>query len=609
MAISRRSFIKHSAAAGAAGAALTQVSGCSSTSVDSQRFLTNPLLPTPFQHSVASGDPTESSAIIWTRISQRDENDFPIAGDVPASYSVYSDAEMTQLISSGNAMALAENDYCVKVDVSGLPSYTAHYYQFSALGFDSPIGRFQTLPDWDENSENRLRVAVVSCSNYPHGYFHIYRKIAERNDIDLVVHLGDYLYEYGDDEYGDTRPVDPPHEMISLDDYRRRHALYKTDPDLEALHRQYAFINIWDDHETTDNSRKCTANNHSEATEEGLDPDDPNFQEGYWYERKTFGIQAFFEWMPIRPVEDDVVAAGDLFGPAVGKTWRKFSAGKFLDLIMIDTRLWGRDDQAGGAAFQREDVRDYQSDDPNCGDTTVHRDMLGPDQELWLHEQLASSQAKWKVIGNQLIMSQLRTSPGALAVPPTYLNTDAWDGYPTSQERLYEALQGNHMDGSDNPLADPVDNVVVITGDIHTSWAFDVTPDPDQLPAYNPIAVEFVGPSITSPGVPLPGEGANAVSAANTHLKYVNLDQKGWILLDLAADYATAEWYHYGGDAAVDSPDDPGDGTLARAYRTSSASGENGLESNFPDVTGADKQTQPSTEYLSSRPARAPNVA
>jgi alkaline phosphatase D len=606
MTISRRNFLRNSAAAGAAGVAATSISGCASPVVTLERVMSSEDLPTPFQHNIASGDPTESSALIWTRVTQRDEDGNFISGDVPVSWRVFRDPELTNLVASGNYNAAEATDYCVKVDVTGLSAYTAYYYQFSALGFDSAIGRFQTLPDWDVDTDNRLRVAVVSCSNYPHGYFHIYRKIAERNDIDLVVHLGDYLYEYGDGEYGDTRLVDPPHEMISLDDYRRRHALYKTDPDLAKLHQQYAFINIWDDHETTDNSRKCTANNHTEASEEGLAPSDPNFNEGYWYERKNFGIQAFFEWMPIRPVEDDVAAAGDLFSPAVGKTWRKFAAGKFLDLIMIDTRIWGRDDQADGAAFQREDVRDYQSTDPDCGDTTVHRDILGPDQEQWLHDQLRNSTAKWKVIGNQLIMSHLRTTPSTLATPATYLNTDAWDGYPTSQERLYEVLQGNNMDGSDNPNADSVDNVVVITGDIHTSWAFDVTPNPDELPAYNPIGVEFVGPSITSPGVPIPGETANALSAANTHLKYTNLEQKGWILLDLSPDFATGEWYHYGGDEAVDSPDDPGDGTLARVYRTSSAAGSNGLESNSPDITGTDKQTQPSEAYLASRPARAP---
>ena len=599
--LNRRDFLRSSAVVGAASAVTLAASGQSATPRDQQRTpLPGDGTVDPLKHSIASGDPTSSSVILWTRVTQMDEDGQLIAGDVPVLWSVYSDPERTQRVSTGQTMALAANDYCVKVDAQGLNPYTAYYYQFSALGFDSPVGRAQTLPDWDADTDNRLRIAVVSCSNYPHGYFHVYKEIADRNDIDLIVHLGDYIYEYGNGEYGDTREVDPPGEMLTLDDYRRRHALHKAEPDLSELHRQFTWVTVWDDHETTDNSRKCTANNHTEGPiEEG--------GEGVWYERKSFGIQAYFEWMPIRPAEDDVITQGQLFNPSLGKTWRKYSAGQFADIIMIDTRLWGRDDESeAGAAFQREAVRDYMSPDPLCGDTTAHRDILGPDQEAWLHEQLRSSPAKWKIIGNQLILSQLRVTPGALAVPPTYLNTDAWDGYPTSQERLYEVLQGHHPDGSDNPDAGPVDNVVVITGDIHTSWAFDVTPNPDALPSYDPVAVEFVGPSVTSPGLPIPGEVANAISVSNLHLKYVNLDQKGWVLLDLAPDYATGEWYHIGPDAVVDAEERPEPSTLARVYRTPSTPGDNGIEIDLTDPTGRSHQTDPGQAYLDGRPPKAP---
>lgn len=601
MSMDRRQFMRNGAATAAVGLAGAQLVACGTSPASGAR-VGNPdvAAENPFKHGLASGDPCIDKVVIWTRITQVDEFAMPVEEDVQVLWKVYSDPDLTSLVTEGVAIATLENDYCVKVDVNGLMPYTTYYYQFSTLGFDSVIGRAQTLPDWGADTLDRLRIAVVSCSNYPHGFFHVYREIAERNDIDFVIHLGDYLYEYGDGEYGDSRPVDPPHEMISLDDYRRRHALYKTDPDLAELHRQYSFINIWDDHETTDNSRKCTANNHTEAEGAGLDSGEAGFNEGYWYERKTFGIKAFFEWMPIRPVEDDQSAAGELFAPKVGKTWRTFNAGNFVDFIMIDTRLWGRDDQASGAAFTKESVRNYQSADPDCNDTTVHRDMLGPDQEQWLHEQLSQSTAKWKVIGNQLIMSHLRTTP-RVGVPPavvseaTYLNTDAWDGYPTTQERMYAAIKDN-----------AVDNVVVLTGDIHTSWAFDITSDPDALPTYDPLAVEFVGPSVTSPGLPVPGESANVVQVANPHLKYVNLDQKGWVLLDLTADHATGEWYHIGTDEVVDAPERPGPSRLARAYRTSSVPGQNGLETNFPDLTGADKQTQLSSSYLNSRPPMAP---
>lgn len=596
----RRDFLRSTAAVGAAGTVLG-VAGCGQSSAPANRVtLPGVEVQDPFKHGLASGDPTSSSVLLWTRVTPTDLDGNFIPGDVTVSWSAYRDPELTELVTGGTTIAREANDYCVKVDAIGLSPYTAYYYRFSALGHDSVIGRAQTLPDWDAETENRLRIAVVSCSNYPHGYFHVYKEIADRNDIDLIIHLGDYIYEYGNGEYGDTRDVDPPNEMLTLDDYRRRHALHKAETDLAELHRQFTWITVWDDHETTDNSRKCTANNHSEgAIDEG--------GEGNWYERKSFGIQAYFEWMPIRPVSDDVVAAGQLFAPALGKTWRKYSAGNFADIIMIDTRLWGRDDESdAGAPFQREAVRDYMSADPLCGDTTAHRDILGPDQEAWLHEQLRTSTAKWKILGNQLIVSQLRVTPSLVAVPPTYLNTDAWDGYPTSQERLYEVLQGNNPDGSDNPDASAVDNVVVITGDIHTSWAFDVTPNPDALPAPTPIAVEFVGPSVTSPGLPIPGDLPNVLRASNRHLQWVNLDQKGWILLDLAPDYATGEWYHIGTDAVVDSPDRPAPSTLARAYRTPSTPGSNGIELDLTDVTNTAHQTDPGEDYLASRPAKAP---
>lgn len=602
MSISRRDFLRSGAYAGAAGAALG-VAGCGQSAPTTGQRVTMPGvdLGNPFKHGVASGDPTQNTMVIWTRLTRVDTAGNPVAGDVPVTWAAFADPALTQPVASGNTVARAENDYCAKVDLAGLAPYTAYYYRFSADGFESPIGRGQTLPDWAADTDRRLRIAVVSCSNFAHGFFHIYRAIAERNDIDLVIHLGDYLYEYGNGEYGDTRDCDPPTEMLTLDDYRRRHAQYKTDPDLGELHRQYSFITIWDDHETTDNSRKCTANNHTEGpiAEGG---------EGNWYARKSFGIQAYFEWMPIRPAADDVIAAGSLFAPELGKTWRKFSLGEFADIVMIDTRLWGRDDESdAGAAFTRAAVRDYQSSDPLCGDDTTHRDILGPDQEAWLHAQLRDSTAKWKILGNQLIASQLRVTPGPVAAPATYLNTDAWDGYPTSQERLYAVLAGNNADGTPNP-DNRVDNTVVLTGDIHTSWAFDVTADPDALPTYTPLAVEFVGPSVSSPGIDVPGETANAIRTSNIHLQYVNLDQRGWILLDLTADYATGEWYHLGTDAVVDAPAYPGGpGALARVYRTPSTPGDNGIEINLTDPTGTmTLQTQPDQAYQDARPPKAP---
>ena len=389
----------------------------------------------------------------------------------------------------------------------------------------------ETLP---ADGVERLRMAVVSCSNYPFGFFNAYGRIAERADLDLVLHLGDYLYEYpgrgvseerNPDEYGDGRAIgrapEPPYEVVTLDDYRTRHACYKSDPDLQELHRQHPMIAVWDDHESANNSWRDGALNH-----------DPDRGEGPWSRRKAVSIKAYYEWMPIR-----VVAPQD-----PGIIYRGFDLGGLAALNMLDTRLIGRDLQLesntdGGAGFT--DTGAYA--DPG-------RALIDTTQRKWLAERLNAGRATWQLLGQQVMFGQLKAqgAPNAAnADNPggqggVFCNPDQWDGYPRARERLWQMIRG----GQAAPNV-AIDNVLVLTGDIHTSWAMDLTEDPNNPDSYDPdtgagsMAVEFVTTSVTSPG----SDGdPSAVKSQNPHMKYVELASRGYLLLDITAERVQGEW-------------------------------------------------------------------
>jgi alkaline phosphatase D len=334
--------------------------------------------------------------------------------------------------------------------------------------------------------------------------------MANRADLDFVMHLGDYIYEYGQDEYGDhpERLLDPAHEIVSLDDYRRRYALYRRDVDLQAAHATHSFVTVWDDHETTDNSYKDGANNHNEG-------------EGDWFERKRLAIQAYFEWLPIRPP----TASQD-------SIYRAFRFGDLADFVMLDTRLEGREKQL---------------DNPVDPARIEQRDLLGQTQKDWFKNQLAVSQGIWKFVGQQVMFAQLqilelqRLLPGVPTndfSPLIAVNMDQWDGYPTEREEILDFIDEQG-----------IQNTVILTGDIHTSWANEVYKSSAILTSGvldEPLAVEFVTSSITSPG--FPDGAAELVSAvlpvANPHMKYTDLKNKGFILMDVTRERTQAEYYY-----------------------------------------------------------------
>jgi alkaline phosphatase D len=488
----------------------------------------------PFYHGVASGDPSTSSVIIWTRVTPEQ------TGTIPVSYRVATDVAFRNVVASGNTTAEAAKDYTVKVEVTGLQPGRTYYYYFTALNRNSIVGRAKTCP---AGPVSQLRFAVMSCSNYEAGLFNAYATIAERNDLDAVIHLGDYIYEYGTGVYPVNLPVanrknEPTTEILNLTDYRTRYSLYRLDQDMIRLHQQHTIINIWDDHESANDSYKDGAENHQ-----------PN--EGPWETRKNISKQVYFEWMPIRDNQSRDI-------------YRKFTYGDLCDLLMIDTRLEGRVEPPTN--FDTPDV--------------PARTMISPTQFGWLTENLKTSRARWKVIGNQVLFSTMNVGFAAgnratnidsvRAVENVFI--DNWESYPTQRNSIIDTLQRRN-----------INNTIILTGDSHASWAFDVTKLPvlypvaafQNIPQPNPFnpatgagynkttgqgsyAVEFATPSISSPNF---DEALGAATTAqfefvinnpippnnfeyNPHLKYVDLDRHGYFLLDLKPDTAQANFYY-----------------------------------------------------------------
>lgn len=462
-----------------------------------------------FQHGVASGDPLSDRVILWTRVT-------PAAGRgaVPVQYVVARDAALTQVVLRGSTKTHPDRDYTVKVDAAGLQPGTTYYYQFKAEGADSPIGRTRTLP---VGQVDRLRMAVVSCSNHAYGYFNAYRHIAERADLDLVMHLGDYLYEYGINQYGTARTPEPAHEMVTLADYRMRHAQYKRDADLQAMHRQHPMIAIWDDHEITNDAWKDGAQNHTEGAE------------GVWAERVAQALKAYYEWMPTR-----VPDASDL-----RKNWRGFRYGDLAELLMLEERVSARSQQL---------IESGQFTQTGAF-TDASRGLLGETQEAWVASSLRNSKARWKFLGQGVMFAQLKGVGAANAAGGgSFLNADQWDGYQPARNRIYDILKGN-------ATTPGVDNVVVLTGDIHSSWAADLTQDPNNADVasggYNRVtgegsrAVEFVGTSVTSPGLNDPqGSTAAFLRSQNPHFKYIDLMRRGYMLIDATPQRVVGEWWY-----------------------------------------------------------------
>jgi alkaline phosphatase D len=484
-----------------------------------------------FQHGVASGDPMPDGVLLWTRVTPVPEAR-PGSGlgpDVAVRWEVAADEQFRRTVSRGVTRTGAWRDHTVKVDATNLAPSTWYWYRFWLNGVPSRPGRTRTAPAAG-SAPDRLRIGVVSCANWQAGYFASYRHLAARQDLDLALHLGDYLYEYAPGEYQArdvvVRPHDPPVEMTSLEHYRRRHAQYKTDPDLQRLHARVPSVVTWDDHESANDAWSEGAENHSEPSE------------GTWQQRRGFARQAYAEWMPVR------------YEPG-GRLYRRLDWGTLAELSMLDLRSY-RSEQVSSSV-------DPAIDDPE-------RTITGDEQMRWLKDGLTGARAQWKLVGNPVMIAPVRF-PSTLStrerraldeltgttVEGLAYNVDQWDGYTADRAELFSAL---HEHG--------VQNTVFLTGDIHSAWAAELPADRAAYPIdRNSVGTELVCTSVTSDNlddilrVP-PRTGSvpveHAIRANNPHVKHVEFDSHGFSVLEVTPDRVQMDWFELADRTDPESP-------------------------------------------------------
>jgi alkaline phosphatase D len=452
-----------------------------------------------FRHGIASGDPLADRVVLWTRVSG-------VLAPTPVAWRVATDRRLTDVVATGTSVAAAEADFCVAVDVGGLLPATTYYYAFTAGGIDSPVGRTRTSRAADDSGE--VRLGVVSCSSYADGPFVAYARLADR-EVDLVVHLGDFIYEAsagGGDLGREHMPPGPPK---TLGGYRARYAQYREDPDLQRLTASVPLAAIWDDHEVADDAWRGGSPHH--------DPD----RDGPWERRRAAALRAWLEWLPVRRPDP----------AAPERIWRSLPLGAAAELILLDTRHDGRDRQVRAG-----------DPDPAAAVVDPSRSLVSAPQREWLFERLRTSTASWRVLGNQVVLSPLRVpAPGpleavaeriGLVVDGRVINPDQWDGYVAERRRLVEVLA-------------EVPDTLVLTGDIHSSWAFDV-PGPD-----GPVAVEVVVPSVTSTsfadqlgGPELVTDALARVFETLDHLRWTELSRHGYAVVSVTPARVAADWWH-----------------------------------------------------------------
>ncbi|EHD0104643.1 alkaline phosphatase D family protein [Vibrio parahaemolyticus] len=529
MSLSRRDFMKVVSSTAVA----TGLIGCGSDDNES--------VAVSFVHGVASGDPTQTQVIIWTRVTTA-------ASYVDVSWQVASDMEFSNVVQSGVFTTDTGRDFTVKVDVQNLNANSQYYYRFMVGEMMSEVGQTQTLP---EDGVEKASMAVVSCANYPAGYFHVYREILnqhEQSPFDVVLHLGDYIYEYGAGGYASEdaaalgREPSKGTECITLDDYRKRYAQYRQDADLQALHAKLPMIAVWDDHELANDTWKNGAENHQD-------------DEGRFIDRRAAAAAAWTEWLPVR---ENTISNMLIY--------RQFSFGNLVNLMMLDTRLVGRDkplDYFSLSAPTMEAIGGLVAQS-----RSADRELLGTEQLAWLMNEFNTHDAKWNVLGQQVLMSrmelpssvmtamfQLFTSTeekkteallavntaikGYLADPsadPISLpyNLDAWDGYYVEREKVYQLAKASSG------------NFVCLAGDTHNAWASEL-----KDVSNNPIGVEFATSSVSSPGLE-EYLALDPVAIAQmeytlphlvSELQWADIKQRGFMRVTFTADAAQSTWY------------------------------------------------------------------
>jgi len=472
-----------------------------------------------FTHAVASGDPGHDNVLLWTRF---------VGGGEAAMLraEVAEEPGFGRIVARAEGAATLAKDWTAKLRVTGLTPGRWYFYRFVGPdGGVSPLGRTRTLP---AGRLDRFNIAVFSCSNKGFGYFNAYGHAAKRADLDLIVHVGDYFYEYRPGVYpavaqqvGGRVPV-PDHELIALADYRARYADYRTDPDLAALHRNFPVISIWDDHEFANDGWTGGAENHQS-------------DEGPWEDRKAHARQAYYEWLPVAE-----------------RPYNRYDIGDLVTMLVLDTRIEGRDEQlslAAAAQAGKEGLiafRDGPWSDPK-------RTLMGLPQEQWVADELKSSthgRTRWQLLAQQIVMAKVNTpkeaaqwvGPDAPKRIQAFVqagivaasvglpaNLDSWGGYAPARERLLASAQ------------DAGASLVVVSGDSHNAWAADLAH------GGKPAGVEFAGQSVTSPGYESalkadPKVVAAGIVAASPELKWCDTSRRGYVTVAFTPAEARADW-------------------------------------------------------------------
>lgn len=537
-----------------------------------------------FQYGVASGDPTQEAVILWTHLTTQ-------AASEEVKVEVSLDAEFSQVIDTRTTVADTADDHTVKVDLDGLDAGQTYYFRFTAAdGSVSDVGRTKTLPEGDVE---QVDLAVFSCANFPAGFFNPYAEAATRKDYDALIHLGDYIYEYGEGGYATEqadalgRQPSPSNELVSASDYSLRYKQYHSDDDLQDLRASAPMIAIWDDHETANDSYRDGAENHDPATE------------GDWATRRDTALEAYYNWMPIREAS----------GPEASllEGYRSFDFGDLLSLHMLETRLLGRDETRGdlGSALTGK-LTGYASDttmqtlindlsrfgklpagtdlaDPATlqalaqnNDLLVQtavtalmaeaqdpeRSLMDDEQLGWLSSEVASSPATWQVLGQQVLMNQmylpaplLTDTTGEVVAEYAVLmqklaqgielneretallnaqklpyNLDAWDGYAAAREQI-----GAIMEDS---------NAIVLAGDTHNAWYSDV----NSQQSGETFAKQFATPGVSAPGLESyladvdPDLVARLYTTFVDGLDYADTSQRGYLDLTFTDDEVSGDW-------------------------------------------------------------------
>ncbi len=433
-----------------------------------------------FTHGVASGDPDHHSIVLWTRLVTAD------SAAAVLNWQVATDTRFNSPVAEGSAIADIDNDFCTKVIADGLQAGRSYFYRFVYRGMTSPIGRTKTLP----SETHRIKIGVANCAKYTGGYYHAYEELARMDDLDVVIHLGDYIYESGPSVKGSSywpayqatrRQHDPPYECLSLQDYRTRYAQYRSDPSLQKLHARHPMITIWDDHEIAMKPLKKLSDGTLQYN-------------GDWEGRKRNSITAYHEWLPIRVKPFEAI-------------YRSFQFGDLVNLMMLDTRVCCKSEVTKTLASLK--------------DTSRH--IVGNEQLDWIEREVLTHRSKWNIFGNQLLMAEKD------------MGWNRWPGFPTDRNRLLQFIEDN-----------PSMNFLVTTGNAHNPHHYIIFDKsgkdtllhevlPGSISSGNNAEKAFYDPRV------LAKEEKRLKSASN--VLWFHQDSHGFIVIDLTSKRAKVNWY------------------------------------------------------------------